>query len=276
MNTKRYRQGIPAIALLVLALAGCASTSAWLDGLKCTYGPWTTCTDGKTTRVVTSAHPELCTLSLSKPCMSPPPAACAYTYSEWAACADNKQLRTVAAATPAGCVGTPSLERACPTEPPPAEGYVIAKGLRVEKKMSIPGALQFTLTGKEASVEDGSAKDNMHLAWSYSSDWGGGNVTTGGTGYVCGLRDYALKCYNVDGTFASQARYSVKWDPAKSYVVRLEIAKDKTRVLVDGVEVAAVAVTAPDETTTGYGDPPSQRPGAYGATLTGITWEGAK
>lgn len=53
------------------------------------------------------------------------PGACTYTYSAWSACVAGSQTRTVLSSMPAGCTGTPVLQQACTTTPPPIDGAAL-------------------------------------------------------------------------------------------------------------------------------------------------------
>ena len=170
--------------------------------------------------------------------------------------------------------GTGSTQTPDPTPTPSPEesaAYTVTRGARVERTLRVPCSLSFSMTGKLPSVESGPS-DNTHLAWAYpdGASWGGGNAAG-----AVGLRDYALKCYHADGTFAGQRRYDAAFDPAQSYAVRLDIQADRVTATV-GDHTVSVDATMPEKVTLGYGWPPEQRPGAEGAVLTDIVWTGAE
>ncbi|MFA6046927.1 MAG: hypothetical protein WC718_18230 [Phycisphaerales bacterium] len=164
---------------------------------------------------------------------------------------------------------TPDLT---PAPQPPAEApYVVTRGKRTEKTLTVPCSVEFSMVGKLPSVEDGGPRDNCHLAWAYQQQFSGGNPPAGG-GYVAGVRDYALKVYHDTGLFAKQERYGIAWDPSRAYLLRFVVERERTALYVDGSLVAPVAATAPAAVTLGIGWPPEQRPGAEGAGLTEIVW----
>lgn len=151
------------------------------------------------------------------------------------------------------------------------DGFQVTPGARVERRLRVPCFVQYRITGKLPSVEDGGPRDNTHLAWGYEKSWGGGNTTAGG-GMVVGVRDYAIKVYHRDGTYSGQVRYSIDWNPSRTYLVKLAIDSRRVAFYVDGAEVAAINADASDEITVGYGWPPSGRPGADGAVITDVVW----
>ncbi|CAK0758758.1 hypothetical protein CCP3SC15_2410005 [Gammaproteobacteria bacterium] len=164
-------------------------------------------------------------------------------------------------------VPTPEPPPVTPPAPVPTV-YTVQPGQRVERTLRTPCWLEYTITGKQPAVEDGGPQDNCHLAWAYpeGGEFGGGN----GPGVV-GVRDGKLKVYDVSGTFAGERRYFVAYSPAASYRVRLEIADGLVRCTV-GNAAAQVAAGLADTYVVGYGDPPSQRPGPYGARISDVRW----
>ena len=157
--------------------------------------------------------------------------------------------------------------------PTPETKYVVTSDARVEKTLKVPCALSFSMTGKLPSVEDGSSRDGAHLCWAYSKDWNGGNVQLGG-GAIVGVRDYCVKSYHTDGSYAGQQRYGFSWDESKTYAVELRLNAEEVELKVDGTLLVSQDVLLPESITVGYGWPPSGRPGCEGATLTNIVWEG--
>lgn len=152
--------------------------------------------------------------------------------------------------------------------------YTVTPGLRVERSLNVPCALEFDLTNKvptDPAVEE-------HLAWAVSEggDWSGGNAPVGT--YTAAYRDYKLKVYS-EVAFAGERRIGVVWDPSQVYTVRAEINLDGAVYSVSRggtlLETISVSAAAPPRVTMGYGWPPSVRSGATGATLSNIRWEEA-
>lgn len=151
------------------------------------------------------------------------------------------------------------------------DGFVVTPGARVERRLRVPCFVEYSITGKLPSVEDGSSRDGVHMAWAYEKDWGGGNTTAGG-GMIVGVRDYAMKAYHADGSYAGQQRFSIGWNPSRTYRVRLAIDGGQSTFFVDGSPVVSMKVDASGEATVGYGWPPSGRPGPEGAVITDVSW----
>lgn len=152
--------------------------------------------------------------------------------------------------------------------------YTVTPGLRVERSLNVPCALEFELTNKvptDPAVEE-------HLAWAVSEggDWSGGNAPVGT--YTAAYRDYKLKVYS-EVAFAGERRIGVVWDPSQVYTVRAEINFDNAIYSVSQggtlLETISVSAAAPPRVTMGYGWPPSVRSGATGAILSNIRWEEA-
>jgi hypothetical protein len=173
----------------------------------------------------------------------------------------------------AGCV----VVLCCLLSPGRAHGqptYTVVPGLRVERSLNVPCALEFDLTNKvptDPAVEE-------HLAWAVTEggDWQGGNPAPGT--YTAAYRDYKLKVYSEAG-YAGEQRIDVVWDPAQVYNVRAEINLDAAVYIVRQggtiVDQTSVSAIAPPRVTMGYGWPPSVRSGATGAILSNIRWEEA-
>jgi len=169
---------------------------------------------------------------------------------------------------------TPTPDPEPTPEPTPVPtGYTVTNGQNVEKHLKVPCSLSYTMTGKLPSVEDGSALDGAHLCWAYEKSWNGGNVTYGG-GMIVGVRDYCVKSYNADGSYAGQIRYSAGWDSSKKYAIKVSIMSKSVQLHIDNALVLQQSVDSAESVYFGYGWPPSGRPGCEGAVLTNVVWEG--
>jgi hypothetical protein len=162
---------------------------------------------------------------------------------------------------------TPPAPPAPPT-PTPSSSFTVVPGKSMTRDLSVPCWVEFKMTGKLPSVEDGGPRDNCTIAWAYpiGGDWGGNR----GAGSV-GVRDYKLIAMNADGSLGGEKRFGVDYDPSKTYLVRLEVRRNGAFATVGDTKVD-VSFSAAERYTVGIGWPPQQRPGPDGAVLSDIRW----
>jgi hypothetical protein len=145
--------------------------------------------------------------------------------------------------------------------------FTVRPGQRVERVVSSPGKLSFTMTNVPTVSEDLVA----HFAWGYEvgKGWTGGK---GGGGAEFGLRTYKLKCYNLGGVYSgSEPRYTYPFARNKSVDVWIEWTESKITTSVGGM-VVSVNGRFPKQWVVGLGWPPAIRPGIDGAVFSNIKW----
>lgn len=153
---------------------------------------------------------------------------------------------------------------------------MITKGVREEKTLKTPCAVQFNIVGCSGDPElPGS--NPIHLSWASSNGWYGGNPPAESGSGTAAFRVNKLKCYS-PGSFAGEKRIHINWDVKTLYTVRLEAGDGEYRfsVSANGAEQGNAAVDAviPEALVFGVGDPPDGRPGVYGAVISELKWEG--
>lgn len=146
------------------------------------------------------------------------------------------------------------------------ETLTVTSGVRLERRVSGPGRLEFDMT----NMHDGNTAAKRHLAWGYEpgQNFNGGRT---GNGAEFGLRSYKMKVFGAGGHFISEPRYNIKWDRAKTYHVVIEWDAGRVSANIDGT-IVGVGGSFPGDWIIGIGWPPAVRPGIDGLIISNIRW----
>jgi len=146
------------------------------------------------------------------------------------------------------------------------ETLTVTSGVRLERRVSGPGRLEFDMT----NMYDGNTAMKRHFAWGYEpgQSFNGGRT---GNGAEWGLRSYKIKVFGSGAKFISEPRYNIKWDRSKTYHVVIEWDAGAVSADIDGTRVG-VGGTFPSDWIVGIGWPPAVRPGIDGLKISNIKW----
>lgn len=163
-----------------------------------------------------------------------------------------------------------------PVTPPVADtAYVVRRGERVEREMTVPFTLSFRVagverfSGRDTTPDTTNNPDTAMLAWAYSPAWEGGKKP-----FVVHLRTYKL--ITNDGTVRERP-LPEGYDPSRTYAVALSVGSTETTATITdeaaGTKwIASCAFAAPAKMTVGYGWPVSSRPGVLGMRVMDVKW----